>query len=59
MHIVIKGEPISIKREIREELKEHGIVHTTLELEGEDEVCEEERCIVKHGCLAEHHHHHH
>jgi cobalt-zinc-cadmium efflux system protein len=59
MHIVIKGEPISIKREIREELKEHGIVHTTLELEGEDEVCEEERCIVKHGCLAEHNHHHH
>jgi cobalt-zinc-cadmium efflux system protein len=57
MHIVTDGEPLSIKKAVKEELREHGIVHATLELESENEGCEEERCHLYTTCG--HHHHHH
>lgn len=58
MHIVTNGEPQIIKEAVREELLEHGIVHTTLELELEGELCEEQNCDVKFNSAAGHHHHH-
>ena len=59
MHIVCNGEHKEIKRKIREELKEHGISHVTLELENEGEECGEENCHVEHNHTGGHHHHHH
>ena len=55
MHIVTNGDPLSVKRTVKEELREHGISHATLELESGEEICEEQHCCVK----AEHSHHHH
>ncbi len=59
MHVVTEEEPCAIKQKIREELREHGIAHATLELEGKDEVCREEHCHVESEASAGHHHHHH
>ena len=61
MHIVTDKEQGTIKEKVREELKEHHIVHVTLELESENENCGEEHCHVYHidsGCHHHHHHHH-
>ncbi len=55
MHIVSKEKDIkSIKKKVRDELKEHNICHSILETE--EEVCDEPECHVEH---VEHHHHHH
>lgn len=59
MHVVCTGEAQEVKRKIREELKEHGINHVTLELEAEDENCGEENCHVHHEEASGGHHHHH
>lgn len=58
LHIVTDGDPHSVKEKIREELKEHGIGHVTLELETKEEFCHLEECRVE-GIAIEHHHHHH
>ncbi len=58
MHIVASGDPHNIKSKVREELREHGIVHATLEFEAEGEHCHEENCHVE-VCSSGHHHHHH
>ena len=57
MHIVTNRDGHAIKERVREELREHGIVHATLELETEDEHCHEECCHVE--PVETHHHHHH
>ena len=59
MHIVARGDSHEIKEKIREELREHGIEHVTLELESENEHCHEEHCHVEHSSHSGHHHHHH
>lgn len=59
MHVVTNGDPRTIKEKIREELKEHGIGHVTLELEAEGEHCHEEQCHVDFTPSLRHHHHHH
>lgn len=59
MHVVSNGDSRKIKEAIREELREHGIGHVTLELEGEGEECAEEHCHVEHTQCGGHHHHHH
>ncbi len=59
MHIVTNKEPHKIKEAVREELKEHGITHTTLELEDENEHCHEQFCLIEHNHTHSHHHHHH
>lgn len=59
MHLVTKGDGHEIKEAVREELKEHGIAHATLELEAEHEHCHEEQCAVKTSAGMAHHHHHH
>lgn len=58
MHIVTNADAHGIKEKIREELAEHGICHSTLELETEGEHCSEKQCVVSLKS-SEHHHHHH
>lgn len=60
MHVVTDCEPHHIKDKIREELREHGIGHVTLEIESSDEHCHEKECSVEcHSCAGHHHGHHH
>ncbi len=59
MHIVADENSHNIKDKIREELKEHGIGHATLEIESKDEHCQEEHCHIEHNHSSAHHHHHH
>jgi len=58
MHIVTNSDPHKIKEEIREELREHGISHATLELETENEHCHEKNCSAQLKLSSGHHHHH-
>ncbi len=59
MHIVTNGDARTVKARVREELREHGIAHATLELEAEGEECCEKHCHVEHVQHGHHHHHHH
>ena len=59
MHIVANGDPGKLKETVREELREHGITHATLELETEGERCRETICHAEHSTSSHHHHHHH
>ena len=59
MHIVTDCDPLTVKKAVKEELREHGIVHATLELESEDEACEDVHCHIRTDCGHHHHHHHH
>lgn len=56
LHAVVKKYDSNIKKQIRQELKEHGIAHSTIELELEDEKCKNKTCKIEHH---EHHEHHH
>lgn len=59
MHIVVTGDYKQIKHKVKEELKEHGIEHTTIELEEDGEKCNDEKCEVnKLNDSSKHHHHH-
>jgi len=56
MHAVIVSEDVvKVKKKIREEMLEHGIVHTTIEVENDLE-CEHCECEVI-GDIKVHHHH--
>ena len=57
MHIVTNGDPHTIKERVREGLSEHGITHSTLELENVGEHCHHKHCHIEHN--NEHHRHHH
>lgn len=60
MHIVTDIlETKHLKHEIKEELKEHGISHATIEIEELNEECEEIECSVEFAENHSHHHHHH
>lgn len=60
MHIVIDDDLHRIKDAIREELREHGIEHVTIEIETSSELCYEKQCHIKTTiCSAHRHHHHH
>ena len=58
LHVVVKEYNGDIKNQIKEELKEHNIGHSTIELEIEGEACHEENCEI-HVNKEDHHHHHH
>ena len=58
MHIVADGDLYLIKDKVRAELCEHGIVHSTLEIETIDEHCHDKICVVESECRGHHHHHH-
>ena len=61
IHVAVKEYDATIKSAVKEEMKEHGIEHITVEMERVDENCQEKQCAVResehHGC--NHHHHHH
>ena len=57
MHIVANDNAHNIKSKIRDELKDHGIGHVTLELEAENEHCHEKHCHVDFVPDSGHHHH--
>lgn len=59
LHVVTKSDSKKIKHLVKEELSEHGIIHTTVELEEPGEHCEEEHCNPKLKHHEHHHHHHH
>ncbi len=59
MHIVTNEEGVGIKEKVRDELKEHGIYHATLELEAENEICENHHCHIEFKETKVHSHHHH
>ena len=59
MHIVANENSHTIKDKIREELKEHGIGHSTLEFETPTDHCHEEHCHIEHNHHSHSHHHHH
>ena len=59
MHIVTDENSKEIKEKVREELKEHGIAHATLEIETSDEICESRHCHVEFESAGHSHHHHH
>ena len=58
IHIVEEGKNKNIKELVKEELKEHGINHTTIEFEKVGEVCCEEECEINLDSKTIHHHHH-
>ena len=58
MHIVAEDEPYKIKDAIREELREHGIEHVTIEIETSSELCHEQQCHIKTNICSAHRHHH-
>ncbi len=59
MHIVANENSHEIKDKIREELKEHGIGHATLEIENPTDHCHEEHCHIEENHHSGHHHHRH
>lgn len=59
MHIITDSKNQSLlKEEIKNELKEHGIAHTTIEIENKEEKCQEHECNIKLDNNLHHHHHH-
>lgn len=58
MHIVTDSNHQEIKEKVREELREHGICHATLELEDKNEQCHEMHCHIEHSHSHTHCHHH-
>ena len=46
LHVVLKKYSQEIKSNIREVLKEEGIIHSTIEIELEDEYCPSKDCVI-------------
>ena len=59
MHIVANENFTEIKKKIRDELLNHGVSHTTLEFETENEHCGDKDCRTETKSSCGHHHHHH
>lgn len=58
MHIVTNTKKTKeLKNAIKEEMKKHNIMHTTIEIEGTLEECASKECNIK--CSEHHHNHHH
>lgn len=57
LHVVADKYNKKIKNDVREELKEHGINHSTIELEMTDEYCDSEICNMDNDGVKSHHHH--
>ncbi len=58
MHVVTDKEPQKIKKEIRSELRNHGIGHVTIEIETSVEHCQEKQCHMELYTHSGHHHVH-
>lgn len=55
-HAVVSEYSEKIKSKIKEELKEHGINHSTIEFELESNVCDERNCKVDFSNISAHYH---
>lgn len=58
MHVVTDANPHTIKKLVHKELLEHGITHSTLELETPDEHCHDKHCHINNSHSHHCHHHH-
>lgn len=58
LHAVVVGDTAKVKHSIKEELKEHGISHSTVETEAEGEECGERECVAEVSHSHNGHHHH-
>ena len=59
MHVITNKDSHKIKETIRDELLKHGINHSTLEIETEDENCYYKKCYIDSCSDFKHHKHHH
>lgn len=59
MHVVVDKMSADVKKAIKEELKDHGIDHVTLEIETKKDKCEDVDCHIQNHEGHAHHHHHH
>ncbi len=59
LHIVTNCDYSAVKAKVKEELKELGISHSTVEFEKENEICSDTDCHVHSHTHSHHHHHHH
>lgn len=59
LHVVTDKDSENIKKDIREEMLEHGIGHLTIEIEKVGEECSDIECHVEEHSEQIHHHHHH
>ncbi len=59
LHIITQTFDSKIKTEVKEELAEHGISHSTVEMENQEENCQERYCDIKSSVSHGHCHHHH
>lgn len=57
LHVVVNEYNEKIKSEVKEELKEHGVSHVTVEIETNLEDCQERSCEIKKVVCHCHHHH--
>lgn len=57
MHVVSNNK--DIKALVKEELKEHGISHSTIEVEKDGEECHDKNCKIDATPTSSHAHHHH
>ena len=58
LHVVVKKYDTKIKEKVKEELSEHNISHSTVELELDNEDCFDHTCKIN-PVKETHHHHHH
>ena len=59
LHIVTSSDPATVKKAVKEELAEHGVSHTTVEIETPEEECEDLSCHPNHTEHNHSHSHHH
>lgn len=59
MHVVCIDHTPDLKAKIKQELAEHGIVHSTLEFENQNEECNQKECIITPNTNHHHGHCHH
>ena len=58
LHVTTNSNNLKIKNKIREELNEHNIIHVTIEIEAQDEICQDKYCTIKNDRLNHQHHNH-
>lgn len=58
VHVAADGAFCEIKERVREELREHGISHVTIETEAEDDQCGHRLCQSEYRKEPGHHHRH-
>lgn len=58
MHILTDNKDIkALKEQIREEMTEYGIIHSTIEIETKEDKCNDKECEVKPNNPSHRHHH--